>query len=191
VTQETPTRLLRALNTIERVGNKLPDPVSLFIISILTVMVLSAVLAAMGASGVNPASGETVTAISLLDSAQIRRLLMEMPQILTSFPPLGIVLVVIIGSGLAERSGFFAAALKGLVRAVPRPLDDIHDRLRRRAGQYRLRRGLCRADSRWRPSCLRPAAVIPSPDFLRRLPASPAALRRTSRSRRVTASFQA
>ncbi len=122
MTQETPTRLLRALNTIERVGNKLPDPVSLFIISILAVMVLSAVLAAIGASGVNPASGETVTAISLLDSAQIRRLLIEMPQILTSFPPLGIVLVVIIGSGLAERSGFFAAALKGLVRAVPRPL---------------------------------------------------------------------
>ena len=56
MTQETPTRLLRALNTIERVGNKLPDPVSLFIISIMAVMVLSAVLAAMGASGINPAT---------------------------------------------------------------------------------------------------------------------------------------
>ncbi|MBU6156981.1 MAG: AbgT family transporter, partial [Alphaproteobacteria bacterium] len=121
MTQETPTRLLRALNTIERVGNKLPDPVSLFILSILFVMGLSAVLAALGASGVNPASGEAVTAVSLLDSAQIRRLFVEMPQILTAFPPLGVVLVVIIGSGLAERSGFFAAALKGLVRAVPRP----------------------------------------------------------------------
>lgn len=121
MTQETPTRLLRALNTIERVGNKLPDPVSLFIISILFVMGLSAVLAAGGASGVNPANGELVNAVNLLDSAQIRRLFTEMPQILTAFPPLGVVLVVIIGSGLAERSGFFAAALKGLVRAVPRP----------------------------------------------------------------------
>jgi aminobenzoyl-glutamate transport protein len=122
VTQEQPTRLLRALNTIERVGNKLPDPVTLFILSILTVMVLSAVLAGLGASGINPASGDTVSAVSLLDAAQIRRLFIEMPQILTSFPPLGVVLVVIIGSGLAERSGFFSAALKGLVRAVPRPL---------------------------------------------------------------------
>lgn len=122
LTQETPTRLLRALNSIERVGNKLPDPVSLFILSIVTVMVLSALLAALGSSGVNPATGEAVNAISLLDAAQIRRLFVELPQVLTSFPPLGIVLVVIIGSGLAERSGFFAAALKGLVRAVPRSL---------------------------------------------------------------------
>ena len=122
MTQEAPTRLLRALNTIERVGNKLPDPVSLFLISILIVVMLSALLAGMGASGVNPANGELVNAINLLDSAQIRRLFTELPQILTSFPPLGVVLVVIIGSGLAERSGFFAAALKGLVKAVPRQL---------------------------------------------------------------------
>jgi aminobenzoyl-glutamate transport protein len=114
-----PSRLLRALNAIERVGNKLPDPVSLFIISILIVMVLSALIA--GVTAVNPATGAEVTAVSLLDAAQIRKLFVELPQTLTSFPPLGIVLVVIIGSGLAERSGFFAAALKGLVRAVPKP----------------------------------------------------------------------
>jgi aminobenzoyl-glutamate transport protein len=113
---------LRVLNSIERVGNKLPDPVTLFIASIFIVIVLSAVLAGAGTSGINPATGEKVTAVSLLDAAQIRRLFIELPQILTSFPPLGIVLVVIIGSGLAERSGFFAAALKGLVRAVPRHL---------------------------------------------------------------------
>jgi aminobenzoyl-glutamate transport protein len=117
---EKPSRLLRFLNAVERVGNKLPDPVSLFIIAIAIVMVLSAVLA--GSTAVNPATGTEVSAISLLDSAQIRRLFVELPQVLTSFPPLGIVLVVIIGSGLAERSGFFAAALKGLVRAVPRSL---------------------------------------------------------------------
>ena len=113
-------RLVRALNAVERVGNKLPDPVTLFIISIAIVMVLSALL--QGTTAVNPATGEPVTAVSLLDSAQIRKLFVELPQVLTSFPPLGIVLVVIIGSGLAERAGFFAAALKGLVRAVPRPL---------------------------------------------------------------------
>ncbi len=115
-----PSRLLRALNAVERVGNKLPDPVSLFIISILFVMVLSALIE--GSTAVNPATGQPVVAVSLLDAAQIRKLFVELPQTLTSFPPLGIVLVVIIGSGLAERAGFFAAALKGLVRAVPRPL---------------------------------------------------------------------
>jgi aminobenzoyl-glutamate transport protein len=120
--QEKPSRLLRILNAIEAGGNKLPDPVTLFIISIGIVMVLSAVLAGQGTSSINPATGEAVAAVSLLDAAQIRRLFVELPQVLTSFPPLGIVLVVIIGSGLAERAGFFAAALKGLVRAVPKPL---------------------------------------------------------------------
>lgn len=122
VAQAKPTRLLRALNAIEAVGNKLPDPVTLFIISIGIVMVLSALLAAFGAAAINPATGKAVEAVSLLDAEQIRRLFVELPQVLTSFPPLGIVLVVIIGSGLAERAGFFAAALKGLVRAVPKPL---------------------------------------------------------------------
>ncbi|MCE9522440.1 MAG: AbgT family transporter [Alphaproteobacteria bacterium] len=122
IKSEKPSRLIRILNGIESVGNKLPDPVTLFILSILVVMVLSAILAGQGTTAINPATGEKVTAISLLDSAQIRRLLVELPQILTAFPPLGIVLVVIIGSGLAERAGFFAAAMKGLVRAVPRPL---------------------------------------------------------------------
>ena len=120
--QDKPGRLLRFLNAIEKAGNKLPDPVTLFLISIAIVMVLSAVLAGQGTTAINPATGETVAAVSLFDAAQIRRLFIELPVVLTSFPPLGIVLVVIIGSGLAERAGFFAAALKGLVRAVPRPL---------------------------------------------------------------------
>ncbi|MBP6011455.1 MAG: AbgT family transporter [Alphaproteobacteria bacterium] len=118
-TNTEPGRLVRVLNAVERVGNRLPDPVTLFILSIAIVMVLSALL--QGMTAVNPATGAEVTALNLLDSAQIRRLFVELPQVLTSFPPLGIVLVVIIGSGLAERSGFFAAALKGLVRAVPPP----------------------------------------------------------------------
>lgn len=120
--QEKPSRLLRVLNAIEVAGNKLPDPVTLFIIAICIVMVLSAILAGQGTTAINPATGAEVAAVSLLDSVQIRRLFVELPQVLTSFPPLGIVLVVIIGSGLAERAGFFAAALKGLVRAVPKPL---------------------------------------------------------------------
>src|SRR5262245_64638178 len=95
--QEKPSRLLRVLNAVEVAGNKLPDPVTLFIIAIGIVMVLSAVLAGQGTTAVNPATGSEVAAVSLLDSAQLRRLFVELPTVLTSFPPLGIVLVVIIG----------------------------------------------------------------------------------------------
>ena len=112
--------IVRTLNWIERVGNKLPDPVTLFIIAIGLVMVLSAYYAGQGATAINPATGEPVRAISLLDTVQIRRLFTELPQILTSFPPLGVVLVIIVGVGLAERSGMFNAAIGAMVRAVPK-----------------------------------------------------------------------
>ncbi len=119
---ETPGRLRRALDAIERAGNKLPDPVTLFIISIGLLMVISAFMAASGVGALNPADGKPIAAVSLLDAAQVRRLFTELPQIFTGFPPLGIVLIMMIGVGVAERAGLFSAALAGLVKAVPRPL---------------------------------------------------------------------
>ena len=114
---EKPGLILAFLNGVERVGNKLPDPVTLFIISILIVMALSAWLAGTGA--VNPATGKEVVAVSLIESGQLRRLFTELPQVFASFPPLGVVLTMMIAVGLAERAGLFNAALKGLVKAVP------------------------------------------------------------------------
>ncbi|MFT3811739.1 MAG: AbgT family transporter [Micropepsaceae bacterium] len=121
-TTEKPGRLRRMLDAIERAGNKLPDPVTLFIISIGLLMVISALLAASGVGAVNPADGKPVAAVSLLHPDQIRRLFTELPQIFTSFPPLGVVLIMMIGVGVAERAGLFSAALSGLVKAVPKPL---------------------------------------------------------------------
>lgn len=74
-----------------------------------------------GAKGIHPGTGETVQAVNLLSPDSIRRLLTEMPETFTGFPPLGTVLVVMIGIGIAERTGLIAAALGGLVRKVPRP----------------------------------------------------------------------
>lgn len=120
-TTEKSGRLRRALDAIERVGNKLPDPVTLFIIFIALLMVISALLAWAEVGAINPADGNPISAISLLDADQIRRLFTELPQIFTSFPPLGIVLIMMIGVGVAERAGLFSAALSGLVKAVPKP----------------------------------------------------------------------
>ncbi len=120
-TTDKPGRLRRTLDAIERVGNKLPDPVTLFIIFIALLMVISALLAWAEVGAINPADGKPIAAISLLDADQIRRLFTELPQIFTSFPPLGIVLIMMIGVGVAERAGLFSAALSGLVKAVPKP----------------------------------------------------------------------
>lgn len=110
------------LDTIERAGNRLPDPSTLFLIFIGLLIVISVWGAAAGWSALNPATGKEIVASSLLADDNLRRLLEEMPKTLTSFAPLGTVLVMMLGTGVAERSGYFSAALRGALRSAPRIL---------------------------------------------------------------------
>ena len=113
---------------IEKSGNKLPDPVFIFLYCILTVIAISVVAALMGVSAAHPtqldAAGNAVliSAESLLSAANIQRLLVEMPATFTGFHPLGYVLVVMLGAGVAERSGLFASAMSGAVSKAPKLL---------------------------------------------------------------------
>jgi aminobenzoyl-glutamate transport protein len=110
------------LGAIERVGDRLPDPVMIFVWLIVAVFALSMIGAAAGWQAVNPVSQQTLHAASLLSSSSIERLLVEMPRTLTSFAPLGYVLLVMLGAGLAERTGLFAAAMRAAVRWAPQSL---------------------------------------------------------------------
>ncbi len=112
----------RWLNRIEVVGNRLPDPVTLFVIAIALLMAVSAWLASQQVSVAHPGTGEAITAVSLLSAPILTRLLTDIPQLFAAFPPLGLVLVMMVGVGLAERSGLIAASLGGLARAVPKSL---------------------------------------------------------------------
>ena len=103
------------LGTIERVGNRLPDPVVIFVWMIGLVFVASMVAAGLGLSAVNPATGEVLGAVSLATGENLRRLFVDMPRTLTSFAPLGYVLTVMLGAGVAERTGLFAAAMRASV----------------------------------------------------------------------------
>ncbi len=113
---------------IEKSGNKLPDPVFIFLYCIAAVIAISVVAALAGVSAAHPtqvdASGNTlmITAESLLSAGNIQRLLVEMPATFTSFHPLGYVLVVMLGAGVAERSGLFASAMSGAVSKAPKLL---------------------------------------------------------------------
>jgi aminobenzoyl-glutamate transport protein len=108
------------LDAIERAGNKLPDPTTLFFVFIAALIGLSAWGAAAGWSAVNPATGKEIVANSLLSAENLSKLLEEMPKTLTSFAPLGTVLVMMLGTGIAEKSGYFSAALRGSLRNSPR-----------------------------------------------------------------------
>ena len=109
------------LNRIEAVGNRLPDPVTLFVILIAVVFGISALASFADVSAVNPATKDVVGAVNLFSSDIIRNLLVDMPKTFTGFPPLGTVLVAMIGVGVAEKSGLIAIGLASFVRKVSRP----------------------------------------------------------------------
>jgi aminobenzoyl-glutamate transport protein len=112
----------RVLNGIERIGNKLPDPVFLFLWLIGGLIVLSLVGAGLGWSAVNPVTGDTLAAKSLLAPENLERLIIGMPSTLTDFPPLGIVVTIIYGASVAERSGLFTTAIRAALLNAPRAI---------------------------------------------------------------------
>ncbi len=113
------SRLLRALDLIERVGNRLPDPITLFALFAGIVLVISWIATLAGVSATHPGTGAAVESVNLLSGAGLRRILTEAVRNFANFPPLGLVIVVIIGIGVTERSGLITVALKRLVSAVP------------------------------------------------------------------------
>ncbi len=114
----------RILNKIEVVGNKLPQPVTLFAILIAIVLVLSWIFGSLGLSADHPSPEvtEPIRAVNLLTADNIRLIMTSMVEVFASFPPLGLVLVVMLGIGVAERSGLIAIALRVFVSKVPRQL---------------------------------------------------------------------
>jgi aminobenzoyl-glutamate transport protein len=151
------------LGHLEALGNRLPDPATLFVIGALGVMALSQVAVSCGwsaektvsrevrapvrgpdggpvidpASGVpltlpvlDPASGtprhelasERVEAVSLLSSDGLFWAIRSLVDNFKDFPPLAIVLVGMLGIGLAERAGFLPALLKASLLRVPEAL---------------------------------------------------------------------
>lgn len=115
-------RWRRLLDRIERVGDALPDPVFIFLGCIALLIAGSAVAAAAGWSAVNPVTGETLRAESLLSRENLAKLLVDMPETMTKFPPLGLVLVVMLGAAVAERSGLFGALLGDAIRKLPKAI---------------------------------------------------------------------
>jgi aminobenzoyl-glutamate transport protein len=114
------------LGWIERAGNKLPDPVFIFFWLIGLLILGSAVAAALGYSAQHPTelnedgTPVIITATSMLAPENISRVWVDMPVTFTHFHPLGYVLVVMLGAGIAERSGLFAVAMRAGVRGAPK-----------------------------------------------------------------------
>lgn len=107
------------LDFVEKGGNKLPDPWTLFLCMAAGVLALSAVLSGLGVEVISPSDQSTIKVINLLNPEGIRRILTELPRNFANFPPFVVVLVCMLGIGVAEKSGLINVTLRKFVTIVP------------------------------------------------------------------------
>jgi aminobenzoyl-glutamate transport protein len=112
----------RFLDVVERVGNALPDPTTLFALLALGIVVLSGIAAQFDLAVSHPTTGKLIEPVSLLSVDGLHRILTGLVTNFTSFAPLGTVLVAMIGIGVAEVSGLIGAVMRMLVLKSPRAL---------------------------------------------------------------------
>ena len=111
----SPTALQRVLNKVEVWGNKLPDPAALFILLMVIVWVLSWALSGIDFNVVDPRSGNALEINNQLSGAALTQFFSSMVTNFSHFHPVGVVLVAMLGIGVAEYSGFINAGLRALM----------------------------------------------------------------------------
>ena len=102
----------RILDTIERVGNRLPDPITLFLGMAIVVVLISWLCSALWAKALNPATNEMVEVKNLFSVYGLQYLWSNVITNFSGFAPLGMVLVAVIGSSVSEKSGFLVALME-------------------------------------------------------------------------------
>lgn len=104
---------------IERVGNKLPHPIILFLYLCLFIVGLSFIAGLAKWSATNPKTGELVVAVNLLSAESFREFLETMITNFTHFAPLGLVVVMLMGVAITERSGYLETFIRAAIGRVP------------------------------------------------------------------------
>lgn len=110
------------LSVIEKVGNKLPHPTTLFALFALSVIVLSWIVSQFNFSVLHPGTGQEIKLINLLSVEGLHRIILNLITNFTSFAPLGTVLVSLLGISVAEHSGLIGTTLRLLVLKAPKKL---------------------------------------------------------------------
>ena len=117
-----PTLVSRFLSAIERIGNALPHPATLFAIFAFGLILLSWLFSKLGLAAVNPRDGVAVLPINLISRDGLHWILDNTIVNFTGFAPLGTVLVAMLGIGVAEKSGLIGTGLRLMVHSAPRRL---------------------------------------------------------------------
>ena len=112
----------RSLDMIELLGNKLPHPASLFALLALAVVAASWICSLLDLKATHPIDGTLIAVRNLLSGDGLRWIYLNVTPNFVAFPPLGYVLAVMIGIGVAEGSGLFTVMIRALVLGAPKHL---------------------------------------------------------------------
>lgn len=112
----------RFLNTVEYLGNKLPDPAVLFALLMVIVWVASWLLSGITFNEIDPRTGQNLQVNNLLTGTALTTFTSNMVNVFVSFPPLGVVLVAMLGLGVAEYTGYINAGLRAMLAVTPKML---------------------------------------------------------------------
>ncbi len=117
--ESSKTRSQAFLDWVERTGNRLPDPAVHFLIALALTWGLSLLLSGIDFGEVDPRTGEALRIVNQLTPEALTGFLSTMVTSFVGFPPLGVVLVMVLGVGVAEHSGLVGAGLKRLLDVTP------------------------------------------------------------------------
>ncbi len=115
-----PGMLQRSLAAVERIGNRLPDPAVLFIALLVIVWVVSWLLSYIDFGLTDPRSGEPLQVVNQLSGQGFTAFLSAMVKNFAQFHPIGVVLVAMMGIGVAEHTGFINSALRAMLNLTAR-----------------------------------------------------------------------
>lgn len=120
--KEKPTLINRFLNIVEKIGNKLPDPSILFFLMCLGLAVLTWIISFFSITVKHPGSGDTIAIKSILSSDGLSMILNDAIKNFSEFPALGLVLAVMLGIGVSEKTGYFDKLMIQVVHKAPKKI---------------------------------------------------------------------
>ncbi len=121
-TKEKVSIINRFLNLIERAGNRLPDPSILFFFLCAALIILSWFISLFHIKVESPATGKTVEVTNLISREGFGKIISESITNFSEFPALGLVLAVMLGIGVAEKTGYFDKLMIQVVQKAPRKI---------------------------------------------------------------------
>ncbi len=114
--------MTRLLANVERIGNKLPDPTLLFISLLFIVWLVSWLLSYVNFNVIDPRTGAPLEVVNQLSAVALTKFMTSMVKTFTHFHPLGVVLVAMLGIGVAEHTRFISASLRRIMAVTAKGL---------------------------------------------------------------------